>query len=582
MAGTTTLETQLAKLDASAPVLGARSASEADDRIAQRTVQHDLGTGIEAVESAKASTVDTSKDLGAAHGAGAEPTKPADTHVIPKNKMWIVMSGLALTTFLAALDQTIVSTALSTIQRELDGTAASLSWVSGAYLLCITALAPCYGKLSDYFGRKPILLGSIVVFMLGSALCGSAKNMIWLCAARGVQGLGGGGILQLCNIVVADITPLATRGKWSGVIGATWGISAVLAVFLHLNPTTPPKAAHLLATCDFLGLFLLIAGLVVLLIGFTFGEQDWSYAGTIACLVIGVVVLGAAVFVEQRTKRSPIIPPKLFRTRNSAALLSGVFFQAFGFISLSYYEPLYFQALGASPLMSGVWMMPFSVGTAIFGIAAGFIVVKIKRTKEMITGAYLLSALGFALLATLDESSNTAKQILYLLVASIGIGPLFQLPMLHIQASMPQKDMATSTATLALLRSVGGTVGISVAGAIYASELKKGLGSIDGYGGAPSAGGHGEAAVGAVQGLMDIEPTDVRQQVLHAYSRALNFPWIICAPLLFVGFVISWVGLKHHSLDRTTVKAGKEEKAADGVEDRMEGAEREKAEETKV
>lgn len=121
----------------------------------------------------------------------------------------------------------------------------------------------------------------------------------------------------------------------------TGGIAGlVLAVFLHLNPTTPPKAAHLLATFDFLGLFLLIAGLVVLLIGFTFGEQDWSYAGTIACLVIGVVVLGAAVFVEQRTKRSPIIPPKLFRTRNSAALLSGVFFQAFGFISLSYYEPV--------------------------------------------------------------------------------------------------------------------------------------------------------------------------------------------------------------------------------------------------
>ena len=181
---------------------------------------------------------------------------------------------------------------------------------------------------------------------------------------------------------------------------------ALLVFFLKLNPPNPPKLSFLLSNFDFAGLGLLVSGLVVLLVGFTSGEASWSSAQTIACLVVGIVLLGLAICVELKTKRSPIIPPRLFRIRTSAGLLLGCFLHSFSFISLSYYEPLYFQALGSTPLMSGVLLMPFSVGTAVFGVLAGFLVVRIKRTKELIIVSYLIAVIGYALLATLDETSS--------------------------------------------------------------------------------------------------------------------------------------------------------------------------------
>ncbi|GAA5855362.1 hypothetical protein JCM9279_001697 [Rhodotorula babjevae] len=610
MASQAKLPTEAAILPDAALAPPPRSRGEDDDIEPLEHAVDDDGAPVDAVESRKTASSNTVVEAG-----GPAAPAPVDEHVIPKNNLLIVMFSLALTTFLAALDSTAVATALSTLQRELDGTAASLSWVTGAYLLMITACAPVYGKLSDYYGRKWVLYISIIIFMIGSALCGAAQNILWLCICRGVQGVGGGGILQLVNIVVGDITPLESRGKYSGAIGSCWGIAAVLGplvggalsqysswriifflnlpsagvalallyFFLKLNPHTPPTAAYLLSTFDFLGLGLLISGLAILLVGFTFGEQGWGQARTIACLVVGAAVLAAAIVVELKTKRSPIIPPRLFRLRTAAALLTGVFVQSFAFNGLAYYQPLWFQVTGSSPLMAGVLLIPFSVGTALFGVISGFLAARWRRTKELIIASYFFATLGYALLATLDERSNRASQMLYLLVAALGVGPLFQLPLLHLQAAMPVKDLATSTATLALLRSVGGTVGIAVAGAIYASKLRSGLEGIDGWAEYAAQNGRGQSsAAGSVEGLTEIEPPELRQQVLHVYTRSLSYPWIIAAPLLFVGLVASVVGIKHYSMVRATVRAPEAVKGAKAKKGRKKGGEEGEGEEVEL
>ncbi|GAA5924217.1 MDR family MFS transporter [Sporobolomyces koalae] len=526
-----------------------------------------------------------------------------DVHVLPKNNLPMVLLGLALCVLLAALDSTIVSTALSTIQRDLNGSSASLTWITQAYLLLCTCLAPSYGKLSQLYGRKAILFSSIAFFLLGSTLCATAKNMIWLCASRGVQGIGGGGIVQMTQVVISDITPLHSRGKYTSVIGSTWGLAsacgpllggafvskatwrwcfwinlpvgafafAVLAYFLKLNPHTPPSTRELISDFDFLGLFLMIVGLVVLLFGFSFGETNWSSVNTIVCLTVGCAVLAGAVFVELTTKRSAIIPPRLFKTRTSAATLVGTFFQSFCFMSVSYYMPLFFQVLGSTPLMSGVRVMPFSVGSSVVSIAAGFYVAKTRRYKPIMLVSYLIMSLGFALLATLDERSNTAQQVLYLMVIALGCGPLFQSPYIAIQSCMPVADMATATATVSLIRQIGCTVGIAVSGAMYGSKLRAMLNEI-GYTLPPGLEG---SAVGNVNGLQNIQPPELSNRVVHAYARALSDAWIICAPLLFAGFLVSFA-LKQYSLDRTTVQsqAGGQKPVVQGDDDDVEDKEK--------
>ncbi|GAA5960413.1 hypothetical protein JCM3765_007503 [Sporobolomyces pararoseus] len=421
------------------------------------------------------------------------------------------------------------------------------------------------------------------------------KNNLPMVLLGGVQGIGGGGIVQLTQIIIADVTPLHSRGKYTSVIGSVWGLAsacgpllggvfvdratwrwcfwinlpvgafalAVLAYFLKLNPHNPPSARQMLAEFDFLGLFLLIVGLVVLLFGFTFGETNWSSVNAIACLTVGCVVLAAAVAVELTTKRSPIIPPRLFKIRTSAAVLIGTFFQSFAFMALSYYQPLYFQALGSSPLMSGVRVMPFSLGSSVVSIGAGFYIAKTRKYKPIMLVSYLIMSLGFALLATLDEKSNTAQQVLYLLVAAIGCGPLFQAVYIAIQSSMPVKDMATATGTVSLVRQIGGTCGIAVSGAMYGSRLASRLEKI-GYQ-APN----GAAAVGNVNGLQSIQPPELSQQVVHAYTRSLNDAWIIAAPLIFVGFLVSFL-LKQYSLEKNVIRAPAQEKEKKEKEKRPE------------
>ncbi|MFH9858012.1 DHA2 family efflux MFS transporter permease subunit [Streptomyces sp. NPDC017202] len=488
---------------------------------------------------------------------------PRQEHV-PGNVL-VSIGALLLGMLLAALDQTIVSTALPTIVSDLGGLD-HLSWVVTAYLLASTAATPLWGKLGDQYGRKTLFQIAIVIFLIGSALCGMAQNMPQLIGFRALQGLGGGGLMVLSMAIVGDIVPPRERGRYQGLFGAVFGTTSVLGPLLgglftehlswrwvfYVNLPLGVVALGVIAAVlhiprrstkhviDYLGTFLIASVATSLVLVASLGGTTWAWGSPqiVGLAVLGVVLAVAFVAVE-RGAAEPVLPLKLFRIRTftlSAVISFIVGFAMFGAMT---YLPTFLQVVqGVSPTLSGVHMLPMVAGLLLASTASGQIVSRTGRWKVFPVTGTAVTTVGLLLLHQLDEHSSTAEMSAFFFVFGLGLGLVMQVLVLIVQNAVSYEDLGVATSGATFFRSIGASFGVALFGTVFTHRLGDKL--ADAFRGVDLPPGVSLDALEADPRVIGDLPAALRPPVLHAYASSITDVFLYAAPVAVLGFVLAW------------------------------------------
>jgi EmrB/QacA subfamily drug resistance transporter len=495
-------------------------------------------------------------------GAQLEPAAPVGGD-IGHRRVLVIVGALLLGMLLAALDQTIVSTALPTIAGDLGG-ASRIAWIVTAYLLASTVSTPLWGKLGDLYGRKGFFQASIVIFLVGSALSGLSQSMLMLIAFRGLQGLGAGGLMVGAQAIIGDVVSPRERGKYQGLFGAVFGLATVVGPLLggilvdnaswrwvfYINiplgaialvvtaVVLPASRARVHQVIDYAGTLLLVAGVSALVLlaslgGTTYG---WTSAQIILLGAAGVVSLVAWGVVERRAV-APILPLKLFANRVFSAASAIGFVVGFALFGVITYLPVFLQvAKGTNPTNSGLQLLPLMAGLIVMSTVSGLLISRWGRYKVFPVAGTATMTIGLYLLSTVGAGTSDSAMYLYMVITGIGLGGVMQVLVIAVQNAVPHRDLGVATAGATFFRSIGGSFGTAVFGAIFANLLHGRL----------AAHLHGLSVpkgIGATISpaeLAHLTPP-VRAAIVAAYSSTVDTVFLVAVPIAAVAFALTWL-----------------------------------------